>query len=92
MFFSKPLRLETMYLDPDKKFDKRNLKKGLSNGGMTEKNFRVYLSELPDVGSKLFSRWEEGVRDQGPQTRHGSAMKRFEKRSIKEKPKKRRKP
>ncbi len=44
-----------MHIDEDKKFDTRNITKNLKNGIITQKDYEIYLSKLPDVSDKLFS-------------------------------------
>jgi len=44
-----------MHIDEDKKFDTRNIAKNVKNGIITQKDYEIYLSKLPDVSDKLFS-------------------------------------
>lgn len=44
-----------MHIDENKKFDKRNIEKNIKGGIITEKDYELFLSKLPDVGDKLFS-------------------------------------
>lgn len=44
-----------MHIDENKKFDKRNIEKNIKNGIITEKDFEMLLSKLPDVSDKSFS-------------------------------------
>ena len=51
-----------MHIDDNKKFDKRNIGKNIKDGIITEKEYEMFLSKLPDVSDKLFSP-EEVVAD-----------------------------
>ena len=44
-----------MHIDEDKKFDTRNIAKNVKDGIITQKDYEIYLSKLPDVSDKLFS-------------------------------------
>ena len=44
-----------MHIDEDKKFDKRNIVKNIKSGIITQKDYEIFLSRLPDVSSKLFN-------------------------------------
>ncbi len=44
-----------MHIDEDKKFDKRNIVKNTKDGVITQKDYEIYLSRLPDVSDKLFN-------------------------------------
>jgi hypothetical protein len=44
-----------MHIDENKKFDKRNIEKNIKNGIITQKDYEIHLSKLPDVSDKLFS-------------------------------------
>ena len=48
-----------MHIDENKKFDKRNIEKNIKNGIITQKDYEIYLSKLPDISDKLFSPEEE---------------------------------
>ena len=41
-----------MHIDDSKKFDKRNLQRNIKDRILTQKDYDVYLSRLPDVGDK----------------------------------------
>jgi len=43
-----------MHIDENKKFDKRNIGKNIKGGVITQKDYEIYLSKLPDVSNKLF--------------------------------------
>ena len=51
-----------MHIDDNKKFDKRNIEKNVKDGIITEKEYEMFLSKLPDLSDKLFSP-EEPVAD-----------------------------
>jgi len=44
-----------MHIDENKKFDKRNIEKNLKDGIITQKDYEIYLSKLPDLSDKVFS-------------------------------------
>lgn len=44
-----------MHIDEDKKFDKRNIGKNIKGGVITQKDYEIFLSKLPDVRDKLFN-------------------------------------
>ena len=44
-----------MHIDEEKRFDKRNISKNVKNGVITQKDYEIYLSKLPDVSDKLFN-------------------------------------
>ena len=44
-----------MHIDENKKFDKRNIDKNIRDAIITEKDYEMFLSKLPDVSDKLFS-------------------------------------
>lgn len=44
-----------MHIDENKKYDKRNIEKNIKMGIITQKDYEIYLSKLPDVSDKLFS-------------------------------------
>jgi hypothetical protein len=48
-----------MHTDEAKKFDKRNIERNIKNGVITQKDYEIYLSKLPDASNKLFSIIEE---------------------------------
>ena len=51
-----------MHIDENKKFDKRNIEKNIKHGIMTQKDYEIYLSKLPDAIDKLFIQ-EEAITD-----------------------------
>ena len=44
-----------MHIDEDKKFDKRNVARNIKNGVITQKDYEIFLSKLPDASNKLFN-------------------------------------
>jgi predicted transcriptional regulator len=42
-----------MHIDETKKFDKRNIERNVKTGIITQKDYEIYLSRLPDVSDKL---------------------------------------
>jgi len=43
-----------MHIDENKKFDKRNIEKNIKDGIITQKDYEIYLSKLPETSDKLF--------------------------------------
>ena len=46
---------ETMHIDENKKFDKRNVERNIKNGILTQKDYEIYLSRLSDVSDEVFN-------------------------------------
>jgi hypothetical protein len=44
-----------MHTDENKKFDLRNIERNIKSGIITQKDYEIYLSRLPDVSEKLFN-------------------------------------
>jgi len=44
-----------MHIDEDKKFDKRNVARNIKSGIISQKDYEIFLSKLPDASSKLFN-------------------------------------
>lgn len=59
-----------MYMDQDKKFNKRSFERNIQNGIITQKDYRTYSSKLPDMSDKLFSgsEFSDDLRRLVPQT------------------------
>jgi hypothetical protein len=53
-----------MHIDENKKFDKRNIEKNIKNGIITQKDYEIFLSKLPDISDKLFSLEEASAPDE----------------------------
>jgi len=45
-----------MHIDESKKFDKRNIERNIKTGIITQKDYEIYLSRLPDASDKLSAR------------------------------------
>jgi len=43
-----------MHVDENKKFDKRNIERNIKDGILTQKDYEIYLSKLPDANEKVF--------------------------------------
>jgi len=50
-----------MHTDESKKFDKRNIERNIKDGIISQKDYEIYLSKLPDVSNKLFHSEEFSV-------------------------------
>jgi hypothetical protein len=44
-----------MHTDENKKFDKRNVERNIKDRIITQKDYEIYLSKLPNVSDKLFN-------------------------------------
>ncbi len=44
-----------MHIDEDKKFDKRNVVRNIKSGIISQKDYEIFLSKLPDASNKLFN-------------------------------------
>jgi hypothetical protein len=44
-----------MHIDENKRFDKRNIEKNIKDGIITEKDYEMFLSKLPDASDKSFN-------------------------------------
>jgi len=73
-----------MHIDENKRFDKRNIEKNVKDGIITEKEYEMFLSKLPDVSDKLFSP-EEAVIDSGEGERGKESEMAHKKKVIKKK-------
>jgi len=58
-----------MHIDENKRFDKRNIEKNVKDGIITEKDYEMFLSKLPDVSDKLFSPEEVPADSEGPEVK-----------------------
>ena len=43
-----------MHTDEGKRFDKRNIVRNIKDGVMTQKDYEIYLSKIPDASDKIF--------------------------------------
>ncbi len=48
------IKESSMHTDENKTFDKRNIERNIKNGIITQKDYEIYLSKLPDVSDRLF--------------------------------------
>ena len=48
-----------MHIDEGKRFDKRNVAQNIKNGTITQKDYEIFLSKLPDASEKLFNPEED---------------------------------
>ena len=44
-----------MHTDEGKRFDKRNIVRNIKDGVMTQKDYEIYLSKIPDASDKIFN-------------------------------------
>ncbi len=44
-----------MHTDEGKRFDKRNITGNIKNGVITQKDYEIYLSKIPDASDKIFN-------------------------------------
>ena len=44
-----------MHVDEGKKFDIRNLERNIKSGVISQKDYEIYLSKLPDASGKVFN-------------------------------------
>jgi hypothetical protein len=75
-----------MHIDENKKFDKRNIQKNVKSGIITQKDYEIYLSKLPDVSDKVFNPEENDIEMKEPESqREGelSAKKKASKKKSK---------
>jgi len=42
-----------MHTDEGKRFDKRNIVRNIKDGVMTQKDYEIYLSKIPDASDKI---------------------------------------
>jgi hypothetical protein len=43
-----------MHIDENKKFDKRNIERNIKDRAITQKDYEIHLSRLPDASDKIF--------------------------------------
>lgn len=51
-----------MHIDENKKYDKRNIEKNIKSGIISQKDYEIYLSKLPDLNDKIYNP-EESIID-----------------------------
>ncbi len=44
-----------MHIDEEKRFDRRNIARNIKDGTITQKDYEIFLSKLPDASDKLFN-------------------------------------
>ena len=75
-----------MHIDEDKKFDKRNVARNIKSGIISQKDYEIFLSRLPDTSSKLFNP-EETSTDldeiESKKESEGSSKKKGGKKKVK---------
>ncbi len=75
-----------MHIDENKKFDKRNIQKNVKSGIITQKDYEIYLSKLPDVSDKVFNPEENDIEMKEPES-HGEGELSAKKKASKKKSK-----
>ena len=53
----------SMHIDEQNEFDKRNIGRNIKNGIITLKDYEIHLSKLPDASGKIFNPEEESSND-----------------------------
>ena len=75
-----------MHIDEDKKFDKRNVARNIKSGIISQKDYEIFLSRLPDTSNKLFNPEETSTDlDEIESTKEceGSSKKKGGKKKVK---------
>ena len=75
-----------MHIDEDKKFDKRNVARNIKSGIISQKDYEIFLSRLPDTSNKLFNPEETSTDlDEVESTKEseGSSKKKGGKKKVK---------
>ncbi len=75
-----------MHIDENKKFDKRNIQKNVKSGIITQKDYEIYLSKLPDISDKVFNPEEYEIEMKEPES-HGEGELSAKKKASKKKSK-----
>lgn len=44
-----------MHIDENKKYDKRNVERNIKSGVISQKDYEIYLSKLPDNSDNIFN-------------------------------------
>ncbi|RLA81619.1 MAG: hypothetical protein DRG33_00185 [Deltaproteobacteria bacterium] len=55
--------VKVMHVDPQKKFDVRNIERNMKEGVITEEEYRKFLEELPDASHKIYRGEDEKRED-----------------------------
>ncbi len=75
-----------MHIDEGKKFDKRNIARNIRGGVITQKEYEIFLSKLPDVSSKLFNPEEapsDSDQTESEEARETSLKRKAAKKKVK---------
>jgi hypothetical protein len=75
-----------MHIDENKRLDKRNVGRSIEDGVITQKDYEIYLSRLPDVSEKVFNLEESAGNLQDLEPKRGNEIrgkKRAEKKKAK---------
>jgi hypothetical protein len=73
-----------MHTDEGKRFDKRNIPRNIKDGVITQKDYEIYLSKIPDASDKVFNPEEpppesydlESEREEGLEPKKKSGKKK----------------
>jgi hypothetical protein len=79
-------RENIMHTDENKKFDKRNIEGNIKDGIITQKDYEIYLSKLPDVSDKLSNKEDSLVETEDFKSKRQEEIQ-IKKRVIKKKTK-----
>jgi hypothetical protein len=63
LIFVSKVEGDSMHIDEQKQFDKRNIERNIKNGIITQKDYEIYLSKLPDASGKIFNPEEDSLND-----------------------------
>jgi len=75
-----------MHVDEEKKFDKRNILRNIKDGIITQKDYEIVLSKLPDATDKLFNPEEtstDGDKIESKKESETASKKRGAKKKVK---------
>ena len=73
-----------MHTDEQKKFDIRNIERNVKNGIITQRDYEIYLSKLPDASVKIFNPEESSSGSKDLDFRKGTESQ-SKKREVKKK-------
>jgi len=76
-----------MHTDENKKFDKRNIERNVKKGIITQKDYEIYLSKLPDVSDKAFNPEGQRFADSGELEARNERETQAKKKGVKKKSK-----
>jgi hypothetical protein len=63
-----------MHTDENKKFDKRNVERNIKERIITQKDYEIYLSKLPNVSDKAFNPEEYSAELDGLESKRESEI------------------